>query len=205
MVGATVCALIDWHAVAYDRPGTEALVKPAVMVLLALAVAVGGDAWVRWIVVGALLTSLVGDVLLLERFDRFIGGLSAFLVSHALYLAAFVVQAFRSPVAVTAVAGTAVAAIGLLMVGRIIARSAARSNDRLSIPVAIYIAMLSSMLIAAWATGSIAAIFGATLFAASDAVLGWNRFVTPIRLGRFQTHVLYHAGQGLLAVWAILL
>ncbi len=58
-----------------------------------------------------------------------------------------------------------------------------------------------------WATaigvGAALAIAGATLFVASDAVLGWNRFVAPLPRGRLSTHVPYHLGQALLTGWIL--
>jgi uncharacterized membrane protein YhhN len=39
---------------------------------------------------------------------------------------------------------------------------------------------------------------GAVLLFASDGILGWNRFVVPLRHGRLLTRIPYHLGQGLL-------
>jgi len=203
ITSALLSAGLDWCAVALDKPQIEAIAKPMVMVLLAVAVAVGGEASLRWLVVVALLFSLIGDVALLERFDRFIHGLSAFLVSHIVYSIAFVVAAWRSPALGTLFVGVGLAALAALTVGRTIVDAARRSDDRLGLPVMVYVAVLSAMLAFAWFTTSLAAAMGATLFAASDGVLGWNRFVHQLRHGRLTTHLLYHAGQTLIAWWAI--
>ena len=44
------------------------------------------------------------------------------------------------------------------------------------------------------------ALSGALLFFYSDAILAWNRFVTPLAWGRFANMVAYHCGQALLVV-----
>ncbi|NIS79554.1 MAG: lysoplasmalogenase, partial [Anaerolineales bacterium] len=66
--------------------------KPLTMILiLGLATRVTNGAWTRyrrWIV-GGLVVSLVGDVLLMLPQDLFVPGLVAFLVAHLMYIAAF--------------------------------------------------------------------------------------------------------------------
>ncbi len=61
----------------------------------------------------------------------------------------------------------------------------------------------SAMVVGGMGTGSVVAASGAILFALSDAVLGWNRFVKALTHGRLLTHIPYHLGQGLIALWAI--
>ena len=55
------------------------------------------------------------------------------------------------------------------------------------------------MVITAWATGEWLAAVGAMLFAVSDWVLGYQRFVRSFgRHGRIAVIVPYHVGQALL-------
>ena len=88
---------------------------------------------------------------------------------------------------------------------RIIAGAALR---RLRAPVAVYLGAISLMAIAATASGSVVAALGAWLFVASDARLGWSRFVarghTSQGFARLWVMVPYHLAQILLTV-AILL
>jgi uncharacterized membrane protein YhhN len=45
---------------------------------------------------------------------------------------------------------------------------------------------------------------GALLFFISDALLAWNKFVIPLRQGRFISIIPYHLGQILLTIGAAL-
>jgi hypothetical protein len=62
-------------------------------------------------------------------------------------------------------------------------------------------AAMSTIFDPAWKTS--AAFFvsaGAFLFCASDALLAWNKFVSPVKNGRIWNIALYHLGQiGLVA------
>ncbi|MEO8463326.1 MAG: lysoplasmalogenase family protein, partial [Chloroflexota bacterium] len=105
-----------------------------------------------------------------------------------------------------AIAGATGAALLAAMIGRrIIAGAALRG---LRAPVAAYLGAISLMAIAATASGSAIAALGAWLFVASDARLGWSRFVTPGHssqgLARLWVMVPYHLAQILLTL-AILL
>ena len=52
-------------------------------------------------------------------------------------------------------------------------------------PVVAYLVVISAMAITAWCTGEPWLIVGGhALFFASDAMLGWGRFVTPTRSTR---------------------
>ncbi len=202
LTAAALVAAADWFSVARNRPSIEAVAKPSVMVALALAVVLGGTAETRWFVVAGLLLSLAGDVALLERVDRFVVGLASFLVAHIFYVAAFVTESSNAP------RNSTMLAVGVLLLvvlgsrGLSIISSAAEESPKLRLPVTLYIVVLSIMVLAASMHTAVGAT-GAWLFATSDAILGWNRFVRPLDNGRLVTHVLYHLGQGLIAVWAI--
>ena len=66
--------------------------------------------------------------------------------------------------------------------------------------VVFYAAVISAMVVTAWATGIVLAAVGAMLFAVSDWVLGHRRFVGPLPGGRLAIMVPYHVGQALLIV-----
>ncbi len=192
-----VIGVVDWWAVATRRSGVEALAKPLVMVPLIAAAAVTttvpGD--VRWLLAAGLLGGLVGDVMLLERFDRFIVGLGAFLVGHLLFIVAFVRIGTE---VVPLVAGIVVAAGLMTVAGRPIQRGVI--GGRLHRPVQAYMATIAVMVATGIGTGRPVAALGAVCFAVSDALLGHDRFVESRPERRVLVHLLYHLGQ-----WGIVL
>ena len=213
---AAVAAVADWAAVWSEAPRArivERIAKPATLLALLLVAATATPAtpagWDArpWLVL-ALAMSLAGDMLLLPP-GRFLGGLIAFLLAHLAYLVAFAQLPGSAPWLATGVAASI--AVGAT-VGRVLVRAAFRV--RLGVPVAVYLVAICAMAIAATRTGIPAAIAGAWLFVASDAMLGWGRFRatatlagddarggTWLRLGVIGS---YHLGQALL-VLAILL
>ena len=199
---AVLAMVIDWAAVAGGAARVEAGAKPLVMVGLFVAVG-GSDAagtGTGVAVAIALVFAATGDVLLLPALDRFVPGLLAFVGAHLAYLVAFL-DAGVSPTLL--VVGAAVATTLAVGVGRSIVVGAARRDELLGRAVVAYILVLSAMWAVAIAVGAIAATVGATLFVASDAVLGWNRFVAPLPRGRLLTHIPYHVGQALIVAWVV--
>ena len=202
---------VDWLAVARGWRRLEYIAKPAaILVLLAWLLNYPGPVpnahppILDWFVAG-LLCSLVGDILLMlpERFFR--GGLIAFLLAHVAYiiglngglLAVPVEALFLVPVGL--VSGWLAWRVGLSL--------QASGNGSLRVPVVVYAAVISLMLVSAlstlfrsgWPLGEAALVAGgATLFYCSDALLAWNRFVAPVRGGKFLVIVAYHLGQVLL-------
>jgi uncharacterized membrane protein YhhN len=195
---AGLMAVIDWAAVLRGKRAAERVAKPAVMACLILAVLLGnpGEAPARWLLVGALAASLAGDWLLLPP-GRFTAGLAAFLVAHLAYLGIFL----GGPLgAVGLLAGAAVATVVMITAGRSILRGATSAGARL--PVAIYLVAILAMAVAASGSGSVMSAVGAWLFVASDAMLGWDRFVgtpavTAEAAGRRRVLVMitYHVAQ----------
>ena len=185
----------------------ERIAKPAVLVALLVA-ARPAHAWTPeaqaarpWLVLG-LVASLVGDVLLLPP-GRFVPGLLAFLAAHLAYLVAFLQLPGEDPWLVIGIVG---AAVLLVTVGRVLVRAAARVG--LAGPVTLYLVAITLMAVAATRTGEVAAIAGAWLFVASDAMLGWGRLRAPQpglprgggRAQRVAVMVTYHLGQGLIVL-----
>ena len=206
-------AVVDWLAVWVGGPAgrrVERLAKPGVMVALIaaawLATPVTPEARAAqpWLVAG-LIASLAGDVLLLPP-GRFMAGLVAFLLAHVAYLVAFL--QLPGETAWLAI-GVAAALVTAATVGRALVRAAARVG--LGIPVGAYLAAICAMAVAATQTGGAAAIAGAWLFVASDALLGWSRLREPRpRPGRGGTgrsrtavHIIYHLGQGLIVLGVV--
>jgi uncharacterized membrane protein YhhN len=181
-----------WQRVEYVcKPGTLAALVLAAVVLDPVAGAGSRRAWF----VAALVLSLVGDVLLMLPREQFIGGLAAFLVAHLCYVAGFWTS---GPAAAPFV--TCLVLVGLVFaaLAREILPGARRADPALAGPVAGYMVVIGVMLATALAVGNGLAAIGAALFAGSDSMIAWNRFVRPFSGAAVGIMVTYHLGQAAL-------
>ena len=196
---AVVAAIGAIAAEARGRRRAFHLLKPlATALVFAVALAVpAADETYRRLIAAGLLFSLAGDVFLMLPRDRFVAGLASFLVAHLLYLAAFA----RGGAGVTPGLVAFFAAFAGVFV-----RLLWPHLGGLRLPVAAYAAALSAM---AWqaAEGALAgrpgaalAAAGALLFAASDGMLAWNRFVRPLPHAQALVLSTYWAAQLLIAL-----
>jgi len=210
LVTPLVLAGIDWLAVARRQKHLEYVFKPATLV----AVLIGAwlltqgphDAWEARFFLPGLAFSLAGDVFLMLPGGRFfLPGLAAFLLAHLCYIAGLNPTPPPWPALVLLVVA---AAIGLALFRSVAASLRRQGQTGLLVPVAIYSLVLSLTLFSAWATlfrpewtplrrGLV--IVGASLFFGSDAMLAWDRFVTPSPSARLRVIVTYHLGQVALA------
>lgn len=205
-------AAASWEAIMIwkDSNKFEVVAKPAVMVFLFLWLytSTGLQGNTLWFGIGILL-SLVGDMLLLSYSDRmFILGLAAFLFAHVSYLMGFKEELLH-PTAWSFILIVFILINGFRLLRRIVGAMRTTGQTALIFPVTIYSLVISLMLYAAmstifdpaWETG--AAFFvssGAFLFYISDLILGWNRFVSPVKNGPVLNIITYHLGQiGLIA------
>lgn len=199
---AAVMMSIDWWAVGSAKVRVEEFAKPLTMIGLVAVALVLGDIpdGVRPWIVGALVLGMIGDIFLLPRVDQFEAGLASFLVGHLLYVVALI------KVGVTTEwigIGLVAAALLLGVVGRRILKAVAGTD--LFGPVLAYNLVISAMAVAAFGTANPIAIVGALAFAASDSIIGYDRFVsTDGTEHRIPIIVLYHLGQvGLVAGMAM--
>lgn len=172
-------------AVALRQPAGVALTgqfwgQPAVKALMAVLLAVA--AWAhpiarerRWLV-PALLFSAAGDFLLAIPWwpPSFVAGLAAFLLAHLCFLGALI------PLAQPTVARLAVAAVVVAACLALLAWFWPHlATVRLTIPVALYMAVLAAMVCAALVARlpSPWTAVGAVCFAVSDAMIGVSEFV----------------------------
>ncbi len=196
---AVVTAFVNWFSVATGRRRLEWATKPAVMIVLiaaALAVDPLTSAARIWFL-AALVASLAGDVFLMVEPERFMAGLGSFLIAHLGYIAGFTAAGIDTAPAIATVAFSAIA---VATIGLRIRKGAAAHDRRLGMPVTAYIVVISAFLVSAVGTTNVTAAIGAVLFYTSDSILGWNKFVAPIRLGRVATMVTYHSAQALLVM-----
>ena len=203
VLGAATCvALVDWWAVQRGRRDVERWAKPLTMALLVVAAVVVGDldGSARALLVVGAVFGLVGDVALLSTGESaFLSGLAAFAVGHLAYVGA----GSRS---------------GSTLSGRCRRSSSWSSccrsaSPRRTVPgarraggtvlmgaVVFYACVIAAMVLSAWGTAAWVAGLGAMLFAASDWVLGHERFAGPLPGGRLAVMIPYHVGQALLIV-----
>lgn len=177
------------------------MAKPLVMIgLLVVVVGSGGAGSVVVALAVAVALSLLGDIFLLPQVDRFVPGLAAFLAAHVAYSLALIPRAASMR---SGAIGFAAGVVLVVLVGRRIIRGAACQHRSLAAPVAVYMAALVLLLFGGVATNDSTIVFGVVAFVASDAILGWNRFVEPLPHGRLVTHVLYHCGQTAIVAGAL--
>ena len=202
-VVAAVLAVVDWIGVWRDDSRLRWVGKPGVIVALIVAAVAtdGAPAAVRaWFVAGLAL-SLAGDVALLpERW--FIAGLASFLLAHVAYIAGMA----RLPLEWAL--GSLVVLAAAAVIGPPLLRAVRAGQPSMLGPVAAYLVVISAMAITAWCTSEPWLIAAAMAFFASDAMLGWGRFVTPTRERRFDRRVAavgvmvcYHAAQACFVAW----
>ena len=194
IVATLLVAAADWWAVSADRRSVEYVLKPLTMVVLIAAVLAmeptSEDA--RLFIVAGLVCSLVGDVFLMLDQKYFLGGLVSFLVGHVMYVIGLLQFDVEPPLLMV---GVLLVLIAAAVVGSKVVAGARGQDERLTVPVAVYLSIISLMVVTAFGTALPVAIAGALLFYASDGVLGYNRFVQPIPHGRLLIMTTYHLGQ----------
>lgn len=210
LVLALIFALLEAIAVSRNLQRLEYVVKPAVMICLFLwlysATGLQGNA--LWFGLG-ILFSLTGDVLLMVSLERmFLLGLIAFLLAHIFYITGFR-EELGNFTAWSLILAVFIAINAGRLLRRIVGAMRAKRENNLILPVIVYGTVITVMLYAAMSTiyepawKTSAAFFasvGAFLFCASDTVLAWNKFVSPVRNSRIWNMALYHLGQiGLVA------
>jgi uncharacterized membrane protein YhhN len=158
----------------------------------------GGD--VRaWLVVGAAL-GLVGDIALMGDGEvEFMVGLGAFAVGHLAYVVAALLVGFDPLWALIGVVFMA-ALLSVRFATRTVPGARRVGGAVLGGAVVFYACVITAMVVTAWGTAVVLAGVGAMAFAASDWVLGHERFVGPLPGGRLSVMVPYHVGQALLIV-----
>lgn len=199
---AGALALADWITVSPSvaNKNAEYFLKPATMIPLIAAALVldpERDAQ-RVLFVIALCFSLAGDVFLMLPTDLFIAGLGSFLVGHIGYIAGFLHEPRSTRATLIAVL---LVIIGAATIGRRIL-TAARASDTPAIagPVAVYMSVISTMVVLAIGTNEFFAAAGAVVFFSSDAMIAWDRFERPFRWARPLIMSTYHIAQALLVI-----
>ncbi len=196
LIGLTlVVAAVDWWAAQTGQKTWEYIFKPLTMVVLigaALAISDPADDTARTLMVVGLVASLAGDVFLMLGEKFFLQGLIGFLLAHVFYVIALAMLGVSGgPLLV----GVAVVVVVAGIFGTRIVRGAAQSERVMAVPVAVYMSVISVMVVTAIGTGNPWAIAGSLLFFFSDACIGWDRFVAPLPARSLLVMVTYHVGQ----------
>ncbi|QUW00735.1 lysoplasmalogenase [Chloracidobacterium sp. MS 40/45] len=138
-----------------------------------------------------LIWSALGDVALALDDRFFLVGLTAFLIAHMCYIAAFGPQAQLQRPQVLRAGG--VVAYGVVL-GAILGGA---TNWQL--PILLYALVLTGMgVTAALRRGSRLVFPGALAFMVSDSLLAWNRFLMPLPLAHLWVMLTYYLAQGLI-------
>ncbi len=197
---AGVVALVDWWAVLRSNKRIEYVAKPGVLILLigvALALDPKYSSMRAWFV-AALVLSLIGDIFLMLPSDRFVPGLSAFLLAHVAYSVGFLIDSPGSPAPI--ITTLLVVAFSANSWRRLAAGMKAGGQSAYLPPVTAYVVVIGVMGAAALASGNLVAVAGALLFVLSDSIIGETRFVGERSWGPMAVITTYHLGQALLVL-----
>ncbi len=153
----------------------------------------------KYLIVTALVFSLVGDIFLLLPTDKFVQGLASFLVAHIFYIIAFTQgfgPYFEWPYLIPAIIYAVLFLLVLLP-----------KTGKLKLPVLIY---SLALLIFIWqASGrfyyladnsSTYILLGSFLFVISDSILGYSRFVKSYKFSQALILSTYWGAQVFLAI-----
>ena len=199
-------AALDWVAVHRQTKPLEYLAKPGCMAfLIAAALALDpADGAARAALVVALVCSTLGDVFLMlpgrqpgtPGPNLFVAGLASFLVGHLAYVVGFALEGLEPGGLLVGLVPVAliIATVGRGVVGAVVASD----EPELAMPVRAYVAVISAMVLCAFGTGDGRAMVGACLFAGSDSLIAWERFVRQRPWGPVTIIVTYHLAQALL-------
>lgn len=189
---AVVFSALDWVAVARGSKMVEYVAKPAAtaafLVTAATLDAAHGAPW-GWRV-AALVFCFLGDVFLMLPRDAFVPGLASFAVAQVLLTVSFVLQ---EPTLPGLVAGLVVAVpVIYVLARRFIGGLSASGHRDLVVPVAVYMTVITAMVVSAVAGGTPSGIAGAVMFMASDSLIAETRFVKPRGWHGVAIMVTYH-------------
>lgn len=161
--------------------------------------ALGAGAFGLFLLAGLVLCA-AGDVLLIPRADRwFLAGMGAFALGHGAYIAAFLSQ---SPQAKPFVY---VAALAMIVIAAAVLRTLWGKLGPMRGAVAVYIAIISVMVVASVAASPVNGdyvwplVAGAVGFAASDIAVARDQFIAQNILNKLWGLPLYYSAQLVLA------
>lgn len=173
--------------------------KPLTMLLIIAMLLLADVGEAGYLILAALLFSLLGDIFLMLPKKPLLPGLSAFLVAHIL----FVIEFFdRAPLLFSW--QLAAVGLGIMLWAGVVGFQLIPKLGKLLIPGIVYFAAISLMvffsanIFLSGVAGGGLLIAGAMLFFASDTSLAYNRFGTPWRSAQLIILSTYFSGQFLI-------
>ena len=172
----------------FGLPGS--LVLTGLLSLLALGMALGWPSWPRWLCAAGMLCSSLGDVILMHYrpitdrlpFRSFEAGATAFMVAHGFYIAAFGTASARlGEISLPALVAGALLFCALLVLLLVLHCRNTQAKPGMTLLCVLYLAVISTcctvVFTFAWNCGAwgLISALGATLFLASDAVIGFGQ------------------------------
>ena len=198
---ASVSAILHVRAEYRGALRETYIFKPLTMVfiiLIAFLTDVRVTPVYKYLIIGGLCVSLLGDIFLMLPPRMFLPGLVSFLVAHLFYIAAFTLTG--------AGALPSVWLIPFLLYGCFMFWVLSGYLGKLRIPVASYmlvILLMGSQALSRWLrtdqAGSGSAALGALLFIASDSLLAVNRFKGKSRHAPLYVMSTYYSAQWFIA------
>ncbi|WP_404469687.1 lysoplasmalogenase [Sutcliffiella horikoshii] len=175
--------------------------KPGTMVIIIFIAILGlgeSSSTYSWWILAGLLFSILGDIFLMLPKDRFIYGLVSFLAGHVCYVVAFLYVPGGGEVKIWLTGALLFTAIlYLLKLSRGVFRS---GGIALFLAVTAYVAIITSMVWAAFYSQQPLMIAGAILFFFSDAILAWDRFIGKLTYRNYLVMIPYYLAQYLFAI-----
>lgn len=174
-LGSVVTLLVaDWYGRAVWRVIAK-LTASTCFVLVAVALGALASRYGQ-LIVAALVLGWIGDALLLSRAPKaFMAGLGAFLLSHVLFVLAFVSGSLSTQAMVVA------ALLALAFGGAVLRWLLPHTPHHFKVPVLAYVVVILAMCVAAaghaFASQRWLVLVGALLFTASDLSVARDRFV----------------------------
>ena len=174
---AALMSMLDWVAVARDITALEYVSKPlatAAFLATVIALDVGHDASWGWRV-AAFAFCILGDVFLMLPKNLFVPGLASFVVAQVMFTISFATG--DTSAARWIVAAIVAIPVALVLAKRFVGAIRRSGHSELVVPVSVYVVVITTMAVAAVASGSVVAVAGATIFMVSDSLIAETRFV----------------------------
>ncbi|EQC43783.1 lysoplasmalogenase [Bacteriovorax sp. Seq25_V] len=177
------------------------LFKPLTTTLIIiLCIKNGSETDYRNIIILGLIFSLLGDIFLMLKEQKFIPGLVSFLLAHIIYIFAFtrnITEIKFWPLAI-------LVPIALGLYSYLF-----NSLKEMKLPVAIYVLAILTMTFAAWqqflalhSMEAVYALVGSFLFMTSDSILAIDKFKTTKKIFIFLIMTTYFSAQLMIALSA---
>lgn len=194
-----ISSLTYLFAIKHNNQTLIYILKPGTMLMIILlALTSTPSSFARWIIIGLLL-SLVGDIFLMMRNDRFFHGLVAFLIAHVCYILAFLkIQPQQEQLSVLFT--VCLLLVSLLFFLQLVKGKLFKGGYLLIVAVFIYILIITSMVWASILTENPLIIMAAFLFYFSDATLAWDRFIKSLKYRHYVVMSTYFLAQYLFSL-----